>query len=272
MKFCYVDESGTGDEPYAVMVGVIVDAVRMRVTKAEWDGMLGHLKGIAGKPVKELHTRDFYSGNGAWRHLDGSTRSKMISAVFDWLAGRKHEIVYATVEKSRFFQVLETDERLKQSVKTLWRYLGLHLVLSIQKNFQKQPKNKGNTVLIFDKEEKEEMRFTDLVLDPPQWTDTYYGRTKKQQALDQLVDAPYFADSTHVPMLQVADFVAYFFRRHCELEAGKTERYAGERSQVAAWVSKALESSLPRSAMFPRKGRCECGDLYFKMAPTCLRD
>lgn len=33
MKFCYVDESGTGDEPYAVMVGIVVDTQRMHVTK-----------------------------------------------------------------------------------------------------------------------------------------------------------------------------------------------------------------------------------------------
>jgi len=31
MKFCYLDESGIGDEPYAVMVGIIVDAQRMHV-------------------------------------------------------------------------------------------------------------------------------------------------------------------------------------------------------------------------------------------------
>ena len=64
MKFCYVDESGTGDEPYAVMVGVVVDALRMRPTKADWDGLLIHLGCIVGRAVEEIHTRDFYAGNG----------------------------------------------------------------------------------------------------------------------------------------------------------------------------------------------------------------
>ena len=65
MKFCYVDESGTGDEPYAVMVGIVVDALRMRSTKADWDRLLAHLQGIVGRPVEEIHTRDFYAGEGS---------------------------------------------------------------------------------------------------------------------------------------------------------------------------------------------------------------
>jgi|GEM_PF-2882739 hypothetical protein len=33
MKFCYFDESGMGEEPYLVIVGIIVDATRMHITK-----------------------------------------------------------------------------------------------------------------------------------------------------------------------------------------------------------------------------------------------
>lgn len=38
--YVYVDESGTGDEPIGVMVGVVADAHRMRVTKQDWNGLL----------------------------------------------------------------------------------------------------------------------------------------------------------------------------------------------------------------------------------------
>jgi hypothetical protein len=271
MKFCYVDESGTGDEPYAVMVGVIVDAQRMRLTKVEWDFMLDGLRAVAGRPMKELHTRDFYSGNGPWRNLTGPVRAQMVGAVFDWLAARKHQIVFSSVTKTAFFAKVSTDTHLS-STKTIWRSLGLHLALAIQKNFQTQSNNKGNTVLVFDNEEREELRFTDLILDPPEWTDTYYRRGKKQERLDQLVDAPYFADSMHVPMLQVADFVAYFLRRYCELENGDAERFQGERQQVNSWAQKALGRSIAMSAMFPKNGRCPCANSFFDVAPACLRD
>jgi hypothetical protein len=37
MKFCYIDESGTGNEPHAAMVGIVVDALHKRPAKTGWD-------------------------------------------------------------------------------------------------------------------------------------------------------------------------------------------------------------------------------------------
>ena len=59
MKFCYIDESGTGNEPFAVMVGIIVDAQRMHVTKSDWADLLNILSNIVNREVNEIHTRDF---------------------------------------------------------------------------------------------------------------------------------------------------------------------------------------------------------------------
>jgi hypothetical protein len=67
MKLCYCDESGTGDEPIAVMVGVLVDSQRMHITKQDWNGLLVHLSNVANRQITELHTRDFYAGNGVFR-------------------------------------------------------------------------------------------------------------------------------------------------------------------------------------------------------------
>ncbi len=264
MKFCYVDESGTGEEPYAVMVGVLVDASRMRPTKADWDGLLRDLEAIVKSPVAEIHTRDFYAGNGPWRGIDGPQRADIISAVMSWIADRKHAIVFASVDKARFNSEFRADPRWGD-VKTLWRFLGLHLSLAIQKQFQSTKKNKGNTVLIFDNEETERTRFTDLLLNPPDWTDTYYNRGSGQERLDQIVDAPYFADSRAVPLLQVADLVAYFLRRFVELEAGARERYAGEHQQVGLWAELALERATV-SNIYPKRSRCECAQLFCDFA------
>ena len=60
---CYCDESGTGQEPIATMVGVIVDASRMRKTKEDWQFLLNILSQLAGKQIAELHTADFYTGS-----------------------------------------------------------------------------------------------------------------------------------------------------------------------------------------------------------------
>ena len=268
MKFCYVDESGTGDEDYAVMVGIIVDALRMRPTKTAWDSLLRELEAIIGRQVEEIHTRDFYAGNGPWRGIDGPQRAAIVTSVFEWLGARKHSLVYCMVDKGKFFSEFPADDRF-QDVNTLWRFMGLHLVLAIQKEHQGYDKNKGNTVLILDNEEREQTRFTDLILNPPAWTDSYYNRGRRKEQLDQIVDAPYFADSRDVPLLQVADFVAFFLRRHVELEEGDAERYVGEREQVKNWAQTALERSISSASIYPKRSRCACAEMFYSYAPEC---
>lgn len=270
MKFCYVDESGTGNEPFAVMVGVLVDAHRMKPTKSDWDGLLLNLSNISGRAIDELHTRDFYAGNTPWRNLSGQQRSDIVDAVMRWLGDRKHSIVYSTVEKARWHAQFSTDPRYAD-VNTVWRFLGLHLVLAIQKQNQSHRRNKGHTVLIFDNEERERARFTDLIRSPPAWSDSYYGRARRQEQLDQVVDVPYFADSRDVVLLQLADFIAFFLRRHAELEAGDVERYVGERAKVDAWAKAALARKVSQAAVYPQRGRCSCADLFHEYAAPCLR-
>lgn len=55
MKFAYIDESGTGNEPFAVMAGVIVDAQRMRPTKDDWSDLLIDLSDIVDREVNKFH-------------------------------------------------------------------------------------------------------------------------------------------------------------------------------------------------------------------------
>ena len=99
MKICYCDETGTGDEPIAVMVGVIVDSQRMHVTKEHWEELLSTLSKIINKELEEIHTRDFYSGNGIWRGIDGPKRAKVITSILNWFKARKHHLVYTSVFK-----------------------------------------------------------------------------------------------------------------------------------------------------------------------------
>ena len=135
MKFCYIDESGTGEEPYAVMVGIVVDALRMHVTKSEWLALLAFLSGLIKKPVAEIHTKDFYPGNAIWRGLDGPVRSRVITAVFQWLNERKHAVICSVIDKTEYQKRLSRG-KIPDEVNTIWKCLGLHLILSLQKMFQ----------------------------------------------------------------------------------------------------------------------------------------
>ena len=236
MKFCYVDESGMGEEPVVVMVGVIVDAHRMHKTKEDWDELLARLSDRLGRTVTEFHTRDFYSGNGPWRGLPGAERSAIIDSVFDWVFERKHSIVCSAVDKAKFEEACKTDGDLA-ALKTPWLAAALSLVTKVQRMHQKLDKNKGHTLFVFDRERKWEEPLTELFYDPPAWTEALYKREKKAALFDQIVDVPYFADSKPVLLIQVADLFAYIIRRKIEGERGEKERYEGELDKLRGWCN-----------------------------------
>jgi hypothetical protein len=272
VKLCYCDETGTGDEPVAVMAGIIVDSHRMHVTKLHWAELLEELSDLTDHAISELHTRDFYGGKGIWYGVDGDTRSAVIGVILNWLKERKHQIVFSAVHKERYRGALAAGT-IPAEVRTLWRFMGLHLIRSLQRALQGLPKNKGNTILIFDNEEREELRFTDLINNPPGWSDTYYRRSKKQEPLDQIVDVPYFGDSKEVGLIQVADFIAYFLRRHIELAEGLSPpRYSDEARKLSEWVSQISDRCIVGAAIYPARGRCACANLFFDHAPETARN
>lgn len=278
MQFIYIDESGIGQEPFAVMVGVVVDEHRMRLTKEHWDELLSKLSQIIRKEIKEIHTSDFYSGNSPWRDLNGQQRSEITSAIFNWLQQRRHSIVYTAVDKT-LLQANSANETYYAEIKTVWRFMALHLALSIQKSHQGSPRGTNRTlhpsgycVLIFDNEKKEQKKLTDLLLNPPDWTDMYYDKKPNQEKFSQIVDVPHFVDSRDVGLIQLADFICFFIRRYLELKAGYVEPdYEGEMEKVSAWVKLILEQSIPKSNIFLKKGRSDCADLFYRYAPEIIR-
>lgn len=272
MNFCYSDESGTGQEPIATMVGIVVDAQRMHLTKAHWNELITILNDLTKRPIVELHTADFYSGNGVWRGVDASTRSSVITAILDWLADRKHHLVYTSVLKKSYFAALETGG-IPSEVNTIWRFLGFHLTLAVQKYSQPESGIKGNTLFVFDKEDREEDRFIRLVRTPPQWSDEYYGKKKNRSQLDQMVDVPCFGDSQYYPLIQVADFLAFLLRRYAEIQEGSVPaKYDGEGERVTTWIGKLKERSISSANIYPKRRRSEAQDLFFRHAPPCIRN
>jgi len=252
------------------MVGVVVDAYRMRPTKSYWDELLTELSGIIGREVKEFHTKDFYAGNSPWRGLRGDQRAEVISAIFRWFSDRNHHIVYSAIDLEKF-QEISVKNALYNDVGSLWRCLGFHLALSLQRKYQNQKGNKGNSVLIFDAHDKDQKEFAELLLGPPAWSETYYQKRKKSAPLDQIVDVPHFVDSSHVGLIQVADCFSYFIRRHLEIESGKVpERYEGEADVVKGWAEKALGCGISKAAIYPKRDRCDAAEFFYQLAPNAL--
>lgn len=272
MKFCYLDESGTGNEPYAIMTGIVVDAARMHVTKYDWAILLSSLSSICKRKINEFHATDFYCGNSPWRNLNGAQRSAIISAIFEWLSDRKHRITFSGIDKALFLKEKKDNKKL-EVFHSIWCFLGLHQILTIQKAFQSYPKNKGNTVLIFDNEVREQTHFAKLISSPPSWIYTYYCESgNPKNPLDQIIDVPYYGDSKEVHLIQIADLVSYLLRRYVEIFEGKSQpKYADERQKLETWIKEISKLSLPRSTRYPAVGRDESSDLFFRLSPASLR-
>jgi hypothetical protein len=272
MKFCYFDESGMGNEPYLVVAGIIVDAQRMHITKDAWADFLDYLSNASGRRVHEFHSRDFYRGNGVWHGIDGAERTRLIEAVLSWVQRRKHKCLFAGLNKAEFSSRVATDDRLKQ-FKSMWCAAAMHCTLQVQKHHQREAKTKGHSVLIFDREVMGETGLSMLIHNPPSWLDTYYGRDAKQTALDQIVDVPFFADSRHVLLAQVADLFAYILRTSAEIQDGLlSEQYENEGAKMLRWSEKIAQLALPRASRYPAKGRCQAAALFWNLAPASIRD
>jgi hypothetical protein len=210
----------------------------MHKTKKDWDELLKRLSAKLGRQIPEFHTRDFYSGNRKWRHLTGDERSAIINEIIDWVFERKHKIVCSAVEKSKY-EKLKGNSLELSGLGSPWLAAALSLVAKIQREHQKEAKNKGHTAFIFDREVKEEGRLADLFYNPPGWTDTLYERKPKSPLFNQIIDVPYFADSKSVLLIQVADLFSYLIRRKIEIERGfEAERFPGELQKLIAWCDR----------------------------------
>lgn len=271
MNLCYCDESGTGDEQIAVMTGIVVDASRMHVTKKHWDGLLEYLSEKTGRQITELHTRNFYSGNDAFRGIPGHDRAWIMSSIFKWLVERKHHVVYSSVLKREYYAAY-TAGYIPDELNTIWRFLGFHLILSMQKYCQGDSGVKGHTIFVFDNEERERMRFTDIIERPPSWSDAYYNRGRKQEQLDQIVDVPYFGDSSEVGLIQLADVTSFVLRRYAEIKEGLVgAKYDDEEARLTEWVKAFMSRSIGSRCIYPARNRDRAENIFFNVAPTAIR-
>ena len=191
MKFCYLDESTKGKSGVFYMTGIIVDTQRMHRTKSEYKELFDTVGRLASRHVTEMHAVDFIPGNRAWRGVEAGVRTLIVDAFLDWFVLRKHKFTFAAIDTKAFHMLPDDDER-KTDLKTVRIAAAFHVVLTLQRAHQKEAKNKGHTIFVFDRG-KEPVELENLFSEPPSWTDSYYNKEPRQQRLDQIIDMPYYA-------------------------------------------------------------------------------
>lgn len=266
VKIAYADETGTdGVSQVVVMVGVLADTARMGRTKSEFEAIFADLGELSSKALRELKSTDLYRGKKNWYGVDGEQRHAMISRLCTWVGQRKHQLTLAAVDLNRWRPSPNSD------VDDPWLAVALHTALQIQRANQRIPKGKGVAFLVFDEQKQKADALAELLFEPPAWTDEYYGRGRKQEQLDQVLDTAFYAKSHHAGLVQVADLFAFIFRRHVELsDFEASEEFEGEAARITDWVNCLGERLIPIPHRWPKKPKSDAAKWYVDIAPRSL--
>jgi len=270
MKFCYVDESlAPNDPPVQVMVGIIVDAQRLNRTRLEFAEAFQNVETAFPEALKELKGSSILYGRKGWRNVDPEIRKQIFRDFGAWLTRRKHHLAIAAVDTTRFQD--EKADNIPKQLHDLWVFGAVHIALQLQKKHQDDRGNKGHTVLIFDENKQKADKLNEVLFDPPDWTDGYYGRSDRQDALDQIVDSAFFTKSHHAGLAQVADLFAFVFRRYSELDDyGLPEAYEGEREDINEFIQPLRPRLIGKQFRWPSRNVPDSSLLINRLAPQTL--
>ena len=265
MKICYVDETGIdGQSPLIVMVGVIADSQRLHRTRTEFAAVMERLDQVSRRAVRELKSSELYRGNGPWRDVDGEDRHALVGDMCEWLCDRKHHLALAALD-------LGALEASPLHDLDAWMSAALHIALQVQRRYQAEKGNKGRTFLVFDENKRRADKLAELLFDPPTWTDEYYQRGKRSEALDQIIDSAFYARSHQVGLVQVADLFAFIFRRYAELhDYAAEEAFAGETDRITGWVELLSPRLLDRPHRWPKRPTSDTARWFCNVAPPSL--
>lgn len=241
MKFAYVDETGGEDDQsdVFVMAGCLVDAYRLRRITADFDELLNDLCKKHPGQRTELKTKRFINGKGGWVDVPPHERKDFVRSICG-LAAKDGTLFASALSLKRFRGVVDGNQN-HPTRRSYWHAAGMFVASLIQKKMQGEKKNKGHTVLVMDDNKKGMPGLSDAIYAADPWFDGLYqtrgkGRKKgtwlprnAQDRFDQIINTPFAIKSNHSSLVQVADTLAYVYRRHLELKS-ETEAYKGEKA------------------------------------------
>lgn len=267
MKFAYLDETGSADQSDVfVMTAVLVDAYRLRKYTSEFDRMIDAILAQHPGLRKELKTKRMINGEGGWSKIDAEERKKFLAQICD-LANECSRI-FAIAFSLKGFNAAVDGSYGQPFAKSYWIAAAMYLSSIIQKKMQVGKKNKGLTVLICDDNKLEMSNLSEALHLSDPWFDPLYQKSKTirgktgwmklstGQRFDQIVNTAFAIKSEHSSMIQVADAVAYVYRRRIELMT-ENERWKGEKDYFES-----LGARLPTRERVGRSPGGPCIDFY----------
>jgi Protein of unknown function (DUF3800) len=248
MKFSYLDESGDqGQGDVFIMVAVLIDAYRLQKHSRKFDEMISNFLATHPHSPKELKTKAFINGADDWSKVDAIARKQFLTEICE-LAAACATIYGAAFSFANFGKAVKTWPK-QPSGKSYWLAAAMFIAALVQQKMQDEKKNKGLTVLICDDNKREMPNLSDALYAASPWFDPIYQKSirKKGQRIwkeipederfGQIIDTAFAIKSHHSSLVQVADVVAYVYRRHLELTSGEKENWDGEKNYYSGLVN-----------------------------------
>ena len=157
MKFIYVDESGGRDQgDVFTMCGLMVDAYKLRKKTEEFDDMLNAL--FLGLPVqqppRELKTKKFLEGGGAWKQIAADERKEFLSSLCQLAVDNGGKVFGIALSFAAFDRAMGLS--LQQPTEgNLWLAAAMYTCYLVQKRMQGTKGRKGLTIFIMDDNKRE---------------------------------------------------------------------------------------------------------------------
>lgn len=203
MYLFYVDESGVAqgwnDQDNFILAGVAVHEGQVRKLSEELDTVQQQFFPSIQIPI-ELHAGPIYHGKGRFRSISVEQRATLLDAVFSVIAQAGFPNLIAFVTAIHVSAVQTSSQAFGDCLEDICERFNVFLV----RQFNAGYKDKG--MLIMDRSGREQ-QVRDLM------TDFEYHGTRHGY-LGNIVDVPYFADSSHTRMLQLADLLAFAGHRY----------------------------------------------------------
>jgi hypothetical protein len=203
MYLFYIDESG---DPFAwdqndnfILAGVAIHEGQVRNLTRQLDDIQEKYFPTISIPI-EFHAGAILSGKDRFRRIEENIRDQIMDEIYEIIksAGFPNLITFATA--IHVSAVKNGAQALEDCLEDICQRFNTFLKYQFQAGYP----DKG--LLIMDKSGRE-TRIRELM-------STFEQQGTKCGYLGNIMDVPYFADSKHTRMLQIADFVAFAFGRY----------------------------------------------------------
>ena len=256
MKFIYIDESGgKSHSGVFTMFGIMVDAYKLRKVTSDFDQKLETLFKRHSGGTPDLKTSKLISGSGGWKVIGTQERKNILK-----------DICHLAVNEGKIFGIGLSFESFDTACRSghgqpksfdYWLAGAAFIACLVQKKMQGKRSNKGHTIFIIDDNMRRVAALSDLLYEGNSWLDGLYQGGKSQSSkqppdrFNRIINAAFAIKSNHSSLIQFADAISYVYRRHLELQGGKSKQsWIGEKIYYEDLV-KILESKREKLGRCP---------------------